>query len=118
METGELIEKPWGSERILDLNSRYCVKHLLIKAGHRISEQYHCNKRETMMMLHGPVELTLGSIETDVETLLMQEGTPYIIEPGVIHRLRAPGPEDGLVLEISSTELDDVVRLNDDYGRV
>ena len=117
MKTGDVIDKPWGWERILDLNDRYCVKHLFVKQGHRLSQQYHRRKRETMILVSGGAELILTGADGGVQAIDMVPGEAYALEPGTIHRLRGTAEEGGLILEVSSPELDDVVRLEDDYGR-
>ena len=117
MKTGDTIDKPWGWERILDLNERYCVKHLFVRSGHRLSLQYHERKRETMVLISGGMELTMGPTAATTRTFDMVAGEPYVIEPGTVHRLRGTAAEGGLVLEVSSPEIEDVVRLEDDYGR-
>lgn len=116
MKTGDHIDKPWGWEEIVDLNSHYCIKHLFINSGRRLSKQYHVRKTETLMLTEGEAELTLGvgSAERVVPMVLSQ---PFAISPGTTHRVRATGPQGALILEVSTIELQDVVRLEDDYGR-
>jgi mannose-6-phosphate isomerase-like protein (cupin superfamily) len=117
MKTGDRIDKPWGWEQILDLNDRYCIKHLFLKEGHRLSLQYHERKTETLFLVEGGVELTLGAVgEQQVQTMSLMQPCP--ITPGTIHRMMGLAPSGGLILEMSTLELDDVVRLDDDYGRV
>jgi mannose-6-phosphate isomerase len=116
MKTGDRIEKPWGWEQILELNDRYCIKHLFLKDGHRLSEQYHERKTETLLLAAGAAELTLGrGAEMRVVALALMEPVP--IAPGMVHRIRAASAEGALILEVSTPELEDVVRLDDDYGR-
>ncbi len=117
MKTGDTIDKPWGWEYVLDLNERYCVKHLFVRSGHRLSLQYHERKRETMVLISGGAELTMGATAADAQTVEMVVGQAYVIEPGTVHRLRGTAAEGGLVLEVSSPEVEDIVRLEDDYGR-
>ncbi len=116
MRAGETIEKPWGSEFIVDLCGAYCIKHLRVRRGHRLSLQYHERKRETLMLLSGEASLTLSG-DGGPANIPMAPGAPYVIEPGVIHRIAGVSEEDAVILEVSTTELDDVVRLQDDYGR-
>ncbi len=113
---GDAIPKPWGKEQIIDLNDRYCVKHLFIRQGHRISKQYHERKRETMLLVSGNATLTLfdGDSAKDV---VLRPGEAHAIEPGTVHRVAGHSSSDAVILEISTPELDDVVRLEDDYGR-
>ena len=89
MKTGDVIEKPWGHERIIELNDAYCIKHLVIRPGHRLSKQYHERKRETLLLLSGGATVTLfknGSSQ-DVP-LTLGESQP--IAPGVVHRIAGP----------------------------
>jgi|AP95_1055475.scaffolds.fasta_scaffold264614_1 mannose-6-phosphate isomerase-like protein (cupin superfamily) len=116
MKTGDHIDKPWGWEQILDLNDKYCIKHLFLNTGHRLSLQYHERKTETLMLVEGGVELTIGR-GSEEQVLAMAPMRPYPIAPGTIHRLKGQSPDGGLILEVSTLELDDVVRLDDDYGR-
>ena len=64
MKTGDVIDKPWGWERILDLNDRYCVRHLFARNGGRLSLQYHQRKRETVVLVSGAAELARGGRST------------------------------------------------------
>ncbi len=117
IEEGEdRTEKPWGWERILELNSEYCIKHLFIKNQCRLSEQYHVYKTETLILVDGTAELMQreGDQEHVVE---MPLGQAFPIAPGLVHRLTGTSPSGALVLEVSTPELSDVVRLSDDYGR-
>jgi mannose-6-phosphate isomerase len=114
------IEKPWGWEEILERNERYVIKHIFVRTGARLSLQYHERKHETMMLVSGSAELMLRDGAGIDSYYRMQPGEPYVIAPGTVHRLggKAFGDADGaLVLEVSTPELDDVVRLEDDYGR-
>ena len=117
MKTGDHIDKPWGWEKILDLNDHYCIKHLFINGGHRLSKQYHEIKTETLILVDGGAELTLGASDNEYP-LAMEFSHPYAITPGMIHRLKATADQGALILEVSTIELDDVVRIEDDYGRI
>lgn len=116
VKTGDVIPKPWGSERIVDLNDRYCIKHLVVRRGRRLSKQYHERKRETMLLLDGEAALTLFDGEA-ARDILLRPGEAHVIEPGTVHRIAGLSERDAVILEVSSLELDDVVRLEDDYGR-
>jgi mannose-6-phosphate isomerase len=116
MKTGDIIEKPWGYERILDLNDRYCIKELFVNQGQRLSKQYHEHKRETMFLKSGGASLLLASNDSEDE-LQMVRDQPYTIEPGTVHRLKGTSPDGALILEMSSPEIEDVIRIEDDYGR-
>jgi mannose-6-phosphate isomerase-like protein (cupin superfamily) len=117
IKTGDRIDKPWGWEDILDLNEYYCVKHLFVKDGHRLSLQYHERKHETLFLQWGAAMLTLVPKGERPQEIAMAEGERHVIEPGTVHRIRATAPEGALILEVSTPELDDVVRLEDDYNR-
>lgn len=116
MKTGDHIDKPWGWEEILDLNDKYCIKHLFIEDGKRLSQQYHERKTETLILVSGACEVTWGrGVDERVEAMVLSK--PYPVMPGTVHRMRGTSLEGALILEVSTTELDDVVRLDDDYGR-
>jgi len=106
----EIIEKPWGTEEILEKNGRYVVKRLFMRGGNRCSEQYHKKKTETIYILVGIMLLTING-----KTMELSPGDHVTIHPGTVHRMR--GITDIKYLEASTTELYDVVRIEDDYGR-
>lgn len=108
------VPKPWGSELIFAETERYAGKLLRIKAGQSLSLQYHERKDETIYVLTGEVVLEVEEEGTMRERRLA-EGEAYRIRPGVRHRMRAD--RDCTLLEVSSPELTDVVRLEDRYGR-
>src|SRR2546427_11854068 len=111
---GEKVEKPWGYELIWAHADRYVGKVLHIKKGESLSYQYHRVKDETIRLLSGIMEMDL---ETDGEKarISLNPGDCLHIVPGMKHRMIAV--EDCDVLEVSTPELDDVVRLEDRYGR-
>ena len=112
------VQKPWGREEILEVNHRYAMKILVVKPGKRLSLQYHEVKVETMFCLSGTGALEITDHDTGVtEEHFVTPGTFKTIWPFDIHRLRASGQEELIILEASSPELDDVKRLEDDYGR-
>jgi mannose-6-phosphate isomerase-like protein (cupin superfamily) len=106
----KVVEKPWGREEWLVVTGKYCLKRLYINEGHRLSLQYHKVKQETMILEQGLCDLTVVG-----RTRLMMTGQPYTIEPEEVHRLTAH--KDSVILEVSTPELNDVVRLEDDYER-
>lgn len=110
---GVVIEKPWGSETIIETNEFYTFKKLFMKTGHRCSLQLHRKKHETLYVLEGIMKLWLDEEGNDHR--ILTKGDTCVIEPGVIHRMESI--KDCLYLESSTSELDDVVRLEDDYGR-
>lgn len=108
------VEKPWGYELIFAHTARYVGKVIHITAGHKLSRQYHQVKDETLMVEFGELDIEVGP-EGASETIHMRRRDVFRVKPGVIHRLI--GVTDVDVIEVSTTELDDVVRLADDYGR-
>jgi len=109
------IEKPWGYELHWARTDRYVGKVLHVKAGHALSLQYHNQKDETIYLYAGRM---LFEIERDgaLQRQEMRPGEAVHITPRTVHRMTAI--EDCDVLEVSTPELDDVVRLEDRYGRV
>lgn len=116
MSASERIEKPWGHEIIWAHTNQYVGKVLHILKGHQLSLQYHKQKDETIYVLSGRLSFTVGCAEDTLRTIIMEPGARYHIVPGLIHRMEAIETTD--VLEVSTPELDDVVRLRDAYGRV
>ncbi len=116
MNTSRIIEKPWGCEEIIEINEKYMVKKLTMWAGHRCSLQYHNIKKETIYVLSGVLKIIQGINQDALEEKLYRAGDTLTISPGLIHRME--GVEDSVYLEASTPEMDDVVRLVDDYKRV
>jgi mannose-6-phosphate isomerase len=112
---GERVAKPWGYELIWARTNRYVGKILHIEAGEALSLQYHVRKDETLCVLSGTLELAVGDDERALQTLVLSPGESIHMWPGRRHRLSARTACD--VLEVSTPELDDVVRLADRYGR-
>ncbi len=108
------VDKPWGHELVWAETARYVGKLLHIKAGERLSRQYHRVKEETLMMQDGEMILEIGPSDA-IETRRMQKGDVFHVAPGTIHRMIAVSDVD--IIEVSTPELDDVVRLEDSYGR-
>jgi mannose-6-phosphate isomerase len=108
-------EKPWGFEELIEINSLYMLKKLTMWAGHRCSLQYHNTKRETIYILSGVLKITQGNNIQELSSNLYMKGDTLTIPPGLIHRME--GIEDAVYLEASTPEIDDVVRLSDDYNR-
>lgn len=111
----QLIDKPWGSEELIEVNDRYMLKKLFMKAGHRCSLQYHKCKHETIYVLSGLLSIKIGESISSLSTSYYNPGSTISIKPGQIHRMEAI--EDSVYLEASTPELDDVIRLEDDYVR-
>jgi mannose-6-phosphate isomerase len=110
------IDKPWGYELIYAVTDRYCGKILFIRAGEALSLQFHRRKDESIYVHEGRAELIVGRPGLEPISILATPGDSFRLQPGTIHSLRAL--EDTLLLEVSTPELDDVVRLEDRYGRV
>ncbi|MGD9394593.1 MAG: cupin domain-containing protein [Dehalococcoidia bacterium] len=107
-------EKPWGYELLFALTPNYAGKLIFVKKGHRLSLQYHEKKDETMFLQEGKALLEI-EVEGKMTSVTLTPGQSRYIPPHTKHRLQAI--EDTTLFEVSTTELDDVVRLEDDYGR-
>lgn len=112
----QVIEKPWGKEEVLGVNDRYMMKRLMMLKGHRCSLQYHVTKHETVYVLSGKLRILFGQTAGKLEGRIFLSGEFISITPGMVHRMEAL--EDCVYLEASTPELDDVVRISDDYQRV
>lgn len=115
MSNNRIIEKPWGREEVIEINDKYMVKKLTMWAGHRCSLQYHNLKKETIYVLSGVLKIVQGNTQDALHEELYRAGDTITIPPGLIHRME--GVEDSVYLEASTPEMDDVVRLVDDYRR-
>ena len=110
------VEKPWGHELIWALSETYCGKVLFVKAGCALSLQFHREKEESWLVQSGKARLELGEVGAAVlnEEVILP-GQAFHYRPGTVHRVTAI--EDTTILEVSTPHLDDVVRLEDLYGR-
>lgn len=108
------VPKPWGHESIWAHTDRYVGKILHINAGQALSVQYHDKKDETVHLLSGELVYRVQMGE-HLEDMHLKAGESFRITPGTIHQMEAVTDCD--VLEVSTPELDDVVRLSDRYGR-
>jgi mannose-6-phosphate isomerase-like protein (cupin superfamily) len=108
------VDKPWGHELVWAETARYVGKVLHIRSGQRLSRQYHRVKEETLLVQSGVMDLELGP-SSAVETRRLGAGDVFHVTPGTIHRMI--GVTDVDLIEVSTPELDDVVRLEDVYGR-
>ncbi len=116
LRTVETIDKPWGYELILAHTDRYVGKILHVEPGQALSLQYHERKDETLYLYRGSFDLIVEEDGEMVERTI-EEGQAYHIAPFTRHRMVA-GPDGCDIFEISTPELDDVVRIEDRYGRV
>ena len=112
----EKVEKPWGHELIWALTDVYCGKLLFVKAGAALSLQFHKEKDESWLVHSGRAKLELGEVgQAVLSEEVVSAGVAFRYKPGTVHRITAI--EDTTILEVSTPQLDDVVRLEDRYGR-
>jgi len=110
------VQKPWGWELIWAETEQYVGKLLFIRAGEALSLQYHELKHESWLVHEGRARLELGQVgDRELETVEVAAGDALRYPPGTLHRVTAI--EDTLILEVSTPQLDDVVRVEDRYGR-
>ena len=116
----EHVEKPWGHEEIFALvEGSYIGKLLFVSAGQSLSLQYHHAKDETLALVSGRVEIDLGASVDTLRAVTMSPGDSVHVPPGLLHRIR--GVEDAVLVEASTAApgwREDVVRLEDSYGRL
>jgi mannose-6-phosphate isomerase-like protein (cupin superfamily) len=111
------LDKPWGHELLWALTDRYCGKILFVRAGESLSLQFHREKDESWYVLEGRAKVELGAPgQTMLNSEVVAPGAAFHFKPGTVHRVTAL--EDTRILEVSTPELDDIVRLEDRYGRV
>lgn len=125
----EIKQKPWGHEIWFAHTEKYAGKILHVKKGHRLSLQYHEQKMETQFVYKGKLKLTYGKWSrlknaipdseqkkiSNLQEKILNQGEKFDIEPLTLHRIEAL--EDSEIFEVSTPELDDIVKLADDYGR-
>ena len=109
------VEKPWGWELVWAETDAYVGKLLFVRAGESLSLQYHELKDESWLVQEGRARLELGDVGGELEAIEIAPGDAFHFRPRTVHRVAAL--EDTLVIEVSTTQLDDVVRLEDRYGR-
>jgi mannose-6-phosphate isomerase len=109
------VEKPWGHEEIFAETDTYVGKILFVRAGEALSLQYHQVKEETLRVLDGELELDAGPDRDALESHVLAPGAVFHVPPGLLHRMTAR--TDCSILEVSTPQIDDVVRLDDRYGR-
>ena len=110
------VEKPWGYELIWALTDTYVGKLLFVRAGHSLSLQFHREKDEAWYVQSGRARLELGEVgEGTLSEEVISAGASFRYPPGTVHRVTAL--EDTMIVEVSTPHLDDVVRLEDEYGR-
>jgi mannose-6-phosphate isomerase len=110
-----LVEKPWGYEIRWAVTDRYLGKILHVKKGEALSLQYHERKDEWLLVVRGAIDAEFGGDDGELKTHRMREGDSVHLTAGTRHRVTAV--EDADIYEVSTPEVDDVVRLEDRYGR-
>lgn len=125
-EQAKTVVKPWGKEVWLELNDNYCYKRIYINAGKQTSLQYHKQKRETNYIIEGEAEvwmenpigetiLDLNGIKYRFSVTKMGRNSFFTVVPPTIHRIKAL--TDLVLQEVSTPEVDDIIRIQDDTGR-
>jgi mannose-6-phosphate isomerase len=109
------VDKPWGYELIWAHAEQYVGKVLFVRAGQALSLQYHEEKDESWLVQSGRASLELGEVGGELTATEIREGDCFRYRPGTVHRVTAI--DDTTILEVSTPQLDDVVRLDDRYGR-
>ncbi|MCX5778144.1 MAG: cupin domain-containing protein [Elusimicrobia bacterium] len=112
----KITKKPWGEEHLFAATKRYAGKMIFIKKGHRLSLQYHTFKDESFYLLRGRMKISLGTDARRLVTKIIKPGQVVHVPAKTVHRTEA------LIacwlIEVSSPELSDIVRLDDDYNRI
>jgi mannose-6-phosphate isomerase-like protein (cupin superfamily) len=110
------VDKPWGYEIRWAITDRYLGKILHVNKGEALSLQYHERKDETLLVSKGVVDIEIGGADGKLKKVRMHEGESVHMPPFTRHRITAV--EDADIFEVSTPEIEDVVRLEDRYGRV
>ena len=116
MEPQKIVKKPWGEERWFALTAKYVGKILLINKGKRLSLQYHRKKDETFYLASGVLGVDYWRKGHKKKHIIMKKGDTLRIPPGTIHRTQAI--KKCRIVEISTPEVNDIIRLDDDFGRI
>ena len=109
------VVKPWGGEELLAHTDLYALKRICVKKGSRPSLQYHERKSESLYLLSGRLRVEMGDSRDSLAVDELVPGESVDIPTGAVHRVSAL--EDSVIIEVSTPELDDVVRIEDDYDR-
>ena len=112
----KFVEKPWGYEIWFEVNENYAVKELFLKQGCSCSLQYHDFKHETFYVVKGLLKVTQGENVESLKDSILKPGDICVLPPKIIHRSFAI--QDTIFIECSTNHLDDVIRLQDNYGRI
>tara|TARA_B100000035_G_C21030150_1_gene568003 strand:+ start:724 stop:1065 length:342 start_codon:yes stop_codon:yes gene_type:complete len=110
----KLIKKPWGNEEIIEINKKFMFKKLFMRKNHQCSLQYHRVKKESVFVIKGKLKVIIKKNKKTINKILTK-GENILIKPKTIHRMRAI--TDCIYLEASTPEINDVVRIEDDYKR-
>ena len=111
----KIIKKPWGSEEIIEINKKFMFKKLYMKKNHQCSLQLHNKKKESVFVLSGKLKVIIKKNKKTINKILTK-GQNILIKPKTIHRMKAV--TNCTYLEASTPEINDVVRIEDDYKRV
>ncbi len=111
----KIVEKPWGREIWVAVSDQYAFKIIEFKKGNRSSLQYHKKKHEHIYLDHGLAQIEYENEDGNMENRMLSSGDIVEIKPGCKHRVTAL--EDARFFEVSTPELDDVIRVEDDYHR-
>lgn len=109
------IEKPWGYELLIACTANYAGKIIFVKKGHRLSLQYHREKDETLYLYEGKARIEIEGSNGQLVQSIAQPGYCFKVPPLTKHRVEAI--EDTTLFEVSTPEIEDIERLEDDYGR-
>ena len=109
------VDKPWGYELVFAATDRYSGKVIFVRAGEELSLQFHRSKDETIYLQSGRAEFEIGDPGGPLDAEVVGPGRAFHLRAGTVHRVRAL--EDTVLLEVSTPEVEDVVRLEDRYGR-
>lgn len=112
-----VVKKPWGWEIWFAFNERYAGKILIVNPGHQLSLQHHNQKVESWLILSGQILFLTGDHEESMNKTPLDLGECFHIAPGTLHRPKSVGDEPLAILEVSTIELSDVFRHQDDYHR-
>ena len=110
-----IVEKPWGYEIRWAVTDRYLGKILHVQQGEALSLQYHERKDECLLVSNGSIDIELGGADGNLQKVRMRSGDTVHLTPGTRHRITAV--EDADIFEVSTSEIEDVIRLEDRYGR-
>jgi len=114
-EFPKTVKKPWGKEVWLELNDKYCYKRIYINAGTKTSFQYHHKKKETNYIIEGEAEIWLENDSGEIDKTKMGPNDFFTVHPPKKHRVIAI--TDVILQEVSTPEVDDVIRIEDDSNR-